>query len=314
MSLNFTRRSLLKSTALFWGASTWASPFDLLGEEQIGEGDTEPEDVWAFVSDMHIADWTTKPPEYNTRFQSAVTAMLADSVKPQRLFLLGDNVASGTQGQYKRLVELLQPLVDAGIGIHASLGDHDHREHFQAIRKQLLPTPKKTRNPITHIVRTEPWQDGEVKHLEIIETKKANLFVLDSLDKTNQEEGKFGENQLQWLAAELDRRKDKPAILMAHHPAVDVAKSGLVDTIPFWEILKTRHQVKAYFFGHTHFWINYRLGRVHQVNFPATSRCVGLTVLGWILMTLYDDGVRLTLKTCDPDDRQNGKKVDLKWG
>ena len=307
MTFNFTRRTLLKSTALCFGASALTMPLDLLAEEQ------ESEDVWAFAADMHIADWRSKPPEYNTRFQASVAAMLAEPVKPRRLFLLGDNVAGGTRGQYKRLVELLRPLVGAGIGVHAALGDHDHREHFLEIRKQLLPRPEKTEESITHIVHIAPRQNGEVKHSEIIETKRANLFVLDSLDQTDQEEGKFGKDQLDWLAAELDRRKDKPAILMAHHPAVDIAKSGLIDSIPFWDLLRTRRQVKAYFFGHAHLWLRLRLGRVHQVCFPATSRCPSLTVLGWVLMTLRDDGACLTLKTCDPDDQRNGGKVDLKW-
>ena len=310
MLFNFTRRSFLKSAALFCGASPLTISRDLFAEEQSREGAAD--DVWAFASDMHIADWTDKPPEHNIRFQKVVTAILSESAKPRRLFLLGDNVGGGSQGQYKRLLETLQPLVDAGIGIHASLGDHDHRERFRAIRPQLLSTEKKEES-ITHIVQTEPWADGETKHLEIVETKRANFFVLDSLDITNKEEGTFGQNQFDWLAAELDRRKDKPAILMAHHPAVKVGDAGLADAAPFWQLIGTRPQVKAYFFGHSHIWINYRLGRVHQVNFPATSRCPPLTVLGWISMNLYDDGVRLTLKTCDPNHPRNGEKINLKW-
>ena len=277
------------------------------------ESMAEPEDVWAFATDMHIADWTNQPPEYNVRFQSVITAMLAEPVKPRRLFLLGDNVASGTQGQYQRLFEILKPLVDAGIGVHASLGDHDNLTQYRAIRRQLLPTQEHRDESITHIVQTEPWTDGEDKHLEIIETNRANFFVLDSLVKTNQEEGQFGKNQLDWLAAELDQRKDKPAILMAHHAAVNVRDGGLADAVPFWQLLGSRRQVKAYFFGHGHLWVNYRLGRIHQVSFPATSRCAPLTVLGWILMRLDDDGTRLTLRTCDPHHPRNGESVQLKW-
>ena len=311
MTANFTRRSLLKSTASLIGAATALKPFDLFADESVREN-TESDDVWAFASDMHVEVWTSKPPEQNTRFQSVVSAMLAEPVKPRRVFLLGDNVAMGTPGQYKRLLELLQPLVQSGIGIHAAMGDHDLRQHFSAIRQQLLPPAKKGES-ISHFVPTKPWQDGEVKHLEIIETKRANFFVLDSHDKLDQDEGTFGENQLDWLAAELDRRKDKPAILMAHHPAVDLARSGLSDSIPFWQLLGRHPQVKAYFFGHTHVWLNYRFGRVHHVNVPATSRCISLTVLGWVLMTLHDNGASLTLKTCDPNDARNGRKVELKW-
>jgi len=306
-----TRRSFLKSAALLSGASVFLKPV-LFAEEQVHEK-TEAEDLWAFASDMHISDWTGSPPEHNTRFQSIVAAMLAEPVKPRRLFLLGDNVSSGTPGQYRRLLEILRPLVDAGIGVHAALGDHDHLEHFQAIRTQMLPPPEKLDASVTHTVRTEPWEDGERKHLEIVETKRGNFFVLDSLVTTDQEEGEFGKNQLDWLAAELDQRRDKPAMLMAHHPAVDLAKSGLADSLAFWRLIGTRRQVKAYFFGHAHVWLNLRVGRVHQVSFPATTRPAPLNPLGWVLMTLRDDGVTLTLKTYNPDDSRNGATVNLKW-
>ena len=305
MQINPTRRSFLKNAALLFGASAMASSYARESEES--------EDVWAFASDMHIVDWTDQPPERNVLFQSVITAVLAEPVKPRRLFLLGDNVAGGTPGQYKRLHEILQPLVNAGIGIHASLGDHDNREQYWAIREQLLPTPEKRDDSVTHVVRTAPWADGERKHLEIIETKRANFFVLDSHVKTNQEEGTFGKNQLDWLDAELNQRKDKPAILMAHHAAVNAGEGGLADAIPFWKLLGTHRQVKAYFFGHGHVWVNYRLGRIHQVGFPSTFRCPSLTALGWVLMTLLDDGVCLTLKTCNPAHPRNGENVRLQW-
>ena len=304
-----SRRKFLTTSTMAAIAST-TFPRNLFAEEPSRESTTD--DVWAFASDMHLADWTDKPSENNARFQSVITAILNEPVKPRRLFLLGDNVGGGSQGQYQRLLEILQPLVDAGIGIHASLGDHDHRERFRAIRPQLLPKEKKDES-ITHIVQTESWADGETKHLEIVETKRANFFVLDSHVKTNQEEGEFGQNQLDWLVAELDRRKEKPAILMAHHPAVKVSDAGLADAAPFWKLLGKHSQVKAYFFGHSHIWLNYRFGRVHQVNFPATSRCPPLTVLGWIVMNLHDDGVHLTLKTCGPNHPRNGERVSLKW-
>lgn len=306
MTIDSTRRTFLKGAASLFGASAVLYPFDLRAEEPQA-------DVWAFASDMHIADWTNKPPEHNVRFQETVAAMFDVPVKPHRLFLLGDNVAHGEQGQYKRLLEILKPVVESGISIHAVMGDHDNREHFRAIRKQLL-SPNKNEAGNTHIVRSEPFADGEDKHAEILETKRANFFLLDSLVEPRQEWGTFGKEQLDWLAAELDQRKDKPAIVMAHHPAVDVGNAGLTDSIPFWKLMGAHRQVKAYFFGHTHVWLNYRIGRVHQVNFPSTFRCPPLTVLGWVLMTLHDDGAVLMLKTCDPKNSQNGQKVELKWG
>jgi hypothetical protein len=76
-----TRRSFLKSTVSLLGASAVLSPCNIIAEEP-------QEDVWGFASDMHISEWTNKPPEHNVRFQETVAAMLAAPVKPRRVFFL----------------------------------------------------------------------------------------------------------------------------------------------------------------------------------------------------------------------------------
>ncbi|MGB7933682.1 MAG: hypothetical protein WCH04_15950, partial [Gammaproteobacteria bacterium] len=59
------------------------------------------------------------------------------------------------------------------------------------------------------------WPAGEPpvidKHVSILETPRANWFLLDSLQRTNDLLGRLGEVQLQWLAKALDARADRPA-------------------------------------------------------------------------------------------------------
>ena len=81
------------------------------------------------------------------------------------------------------MVELVQPVREVGLPIHFALGNHDHRENFwTAFPKQRPDDPP-------------PVVD---KHVSVIETPRANWFLLDSLQRTNYTPGRMGDEQLAW--------------------------------------------------------------------------------------------------------------------
>jgi 3',5'-cyclic AMP phosphodiesterase CpdA len=90
---------------------------------------------------------------------------------------------------------------------------------------------------------------------------------MDSLFEDEKGSGYLGRSQRDWLAKELDARKEKPALLFAHHNLED-----LVDNQHFWYVVKPRKQVKAYIYGHTHVYQQSVWDDVHLINLPA---------LGW---------------------------------
>ena len=96
------------------------------------------------------------------------------------------------------------------------------------------------------------------RHVSVVETVRANWFLLDSLDRVNTIPGELGEEQLTWLGKALDARADNPPVLVVvHHDpqwSGAVIRTGLGDTEQLFEVLVPRKQVKAVMFGHTHLW------------------------------------------------------------
>jgi hypothetical protein len=66
----------------------------------------------------------------------------------------------------------------------------------------------------------------EKKRVAVVSLPRANLFLLDTLEKTNATPGYLGDQQLEWLTKALDEHKDKPAIIVGHHHLEDGARPG----------------------------------------------------------------------------------------
>ena len=159
----------------------------------------------------------------------------------------------------------------------------------------------------------------EGKQVLVVELERTNLVVLDSFDPKNAVGGKLGESQLKWLAAALDARKDKPAVVCVHHPLqFDPDKGGkyggLADSTAMWPILKERAWVKAFVFGHTHTWKLAGKDGIHLVNLPAVGYPFAKgEVSGWVDARFTAAGVKLEVRAIDPKHANHGKTAELKW-
>lgn len=266
--------------------------------------DIDP-DHWVLFSDPHIAE---NPAEISRKvnmaehFRRAVTEVLALEKRPAGLLVNGDCAYNkGLAGDYATFSGLLKPLSAAGIPLHLTLGNHDDRANFRAGlkgeggAKSLL----------------------ESKQVSIIEGKRANWFVLDSLDLPMVTPGKLGDEQRAWLAKALDARKEKPAIVAVHHNlefGTPEKASGLLDTKELFELLYPRKHVKALIYGHTHHWDVRAPGGLNLINLPP----VGYVFKdgdpsGWVDMHLTDKGARLELRSMDPKHPAHGEVKELKW-
>lgn len=75
-----------------------------------------------------------------------------------------------------------------------------------------------------------------------------------------------------------------------------------------------RKQVKAYIFGHTHYWKVYKRGDIHLVNLPPVAYPFQERApSGWVRVELLPDGAQLELVSLDDKHPSHGHKVDLKW-
>lgn len=255
---------------------------------------------WALISDTHIAtrrDEVSLGNNMTDNLTQVCGEVLAWDSRPGGVLLNGDCAfRNGQTGDYGTLLELLHPLREAGLPIHMTLGNHDHRERFFAAGVEKEP-------------ENSPVVD---RHVSVIAAPRVNWFLLDSLEVTNQTQGMLGEKQLAWLAAELDRRADKPAIIAVHHNPGRL--TGVKDTEALFDVIVPRKQVKAYIFGHTHHWQVKDRDGLYLINLPAVAYPFSKAdPRGWVRLQLEDTGATLELRTIDRDHAAFGQQVSLKW-
>lgn len=258
---------------------------------------------FALLSDTHVwakRDDMVRGVNMAANLRKACEQFLAGESRPSGAFINGDCAyLTGEPGDYSVLMELLGPVRKAGVPVHMAMGNHDQRENFW---------------------KAFPATDGqkplvEQRHVTVVESPRANWFVLDSLDVTNKTPGICGATQLKWLADTLDARADHPALVMVHHhPDEREMSTGLVDTRPLLELLVSRRHVKGLFFGHTHNWSVTQGEGFHLINLPPTAYVFAAgKPNGWVDVRLFDDGMQLELRCFDEKHAEHGRKVDLKW-
>jgi 3',5'-cyclic AMP phosphodiesterase CpdA len=260
-------------------------------------------DRFALLSDIHIAADRAKVSRMANmadHLVAAVKEVAALSPRPVAGFINGDLAfGTGESGDYATMLELLRPLREAGLPLHLTLGNHDHRQRFLA----AVPAEQVDKSPVADRVAC------------LVESPRANWYVLDSLKQTNETPGVVGEEQLKWLSGALDERASKPAIVMVHHnPDLDPTHKALTDTAALLEVLTPRKHVKALLFGHTHAWSVKEQDGLHLVNLPAVAYAFqdGYPV-GWVDWHFTDDGAQLELRCVGPAHPQQGEKHGLKW-
>lgn len=300
----------------FLGTTAAASLAVLLSRKARAAGETDPHRFF-LISDTHIAadPKTNKGPVnmYNNLKQVCGELLEADG-KAAAVIHDGDCAfTTGEVADYATFTALLKPLREAGMPIHMTLGNHDQRERFwDAIKAEKD-------------AGAEPGKVVENRYVTVIEAPRANWFILDSLDKTNSTPGVVGQKQVDWLGKELDKRKDKPALVMVHHnpvfknPNTDAEKAaakigGITDTEILWAALSPRAHVKTLFFGHTHNWSLTKREGVHLINLPTVAYpFTPGKATGWVDCKLAEKGMELTLHCIDKTHRQNGEKQNVEW-
>lgn len=272
----------------------------------------DPRDVWALLSDTHIPGDRNRtggsPPVRPVGHLAKIREdILSGSVgKPGAVIVSGDCVyMEGLPEDYATLLEEFRPFRRAGMDVHFVMGNHDNRRAFlDAVAAESgQKAPEAVPDRLT----------------SVLETPKANFFLLDSLTETNRSQGRFGDEQLRWLADELDARRDKPAILVAHHYPDYTRRTvsnphALGDTEDFYRVIVPRKQVKAFVFGHSHLWRLLKQDAIHLVNLPATAwRFDPAQPFAWVLMQLRGDGMTLRLRSIDPEHPKHDQQINLAW-
>ena len=161
---------------------------------------------------------------------------------------------------YRQFASLIEPLREAGLAVHFTVGNHDCRERFYEVLGDRFPT---TGVPMRRC-------------MDVLERPTADWYLLDSLRKTDETPGELGAMQLDWLALRLDEKPDRPVVIVVHHPPGTVddptaGGHGLNDGAALMDVLRPRTQVKAIVYGHLHRWRLDTDAGIHVIGLPATS-------------------------------------------
>jgi Icc protein len=262
------------------------------------------ENAWALFSDLHLAadrGRIARGINMADHFTKVCREVLALPKRPAGVIVNGDCAFnSGEAADYGVLADLLEPLRADRMPIHLALGNHDNRERFWEAWRGENPAAR----PVPE------------RQVALIRTARVNWFILDSLEKTLSTPGLLGPEQLTWLAKALDENRRKPAIIMVHHnPGLPQIVGGLKDTEAFYEVIRPRKQVKAYIYGHTHFWkIDEDVSGIHLINLPPVAYVFQEgQPAGWVQACLERSSMKLEFHSLDTSHKAHGQVVDLKW-
>ncbi len=228
--------------------------------------------------------------------EQTAKSVIALNPRPAHLIVNGDCALSrGTEAEYHEFLRLVEPIRAAGVTVHVTIGNHDNRENLW----KLLPFLKKEQMGI---------------HAGVIELPHANFVLLDSGRK-----GVLGDEQLSWLAKQLDERADKPALIFGHfnpYPNRGVRPiKGMSDGASLLKLLADRTHARAYVYGHTHEWQYDRRDHLHLINQPAVSYYFGKGhAHGWVDMKLTERSADLELRCINRKHKQHGdrRQISLK--
>ncbi|MDP6546052.1 MAG: metallophosphoesterase [Phycisphaerae bacterium] len=267
---------------------------------------------FALLSDTHVpADPKKTQARVNMtdNFAKAISQVAGLETAPAGAILCGDLAhKSGLPEEYSRFAPMLRKLTRTKLPTHLLLGNHDHIGNIYKALAESKPA--------------KPLVVG--KHVSIVQSPRANWFLLDSLEVVNAAPGLLGKKQLAWLEKALDAHTDKPAIVMAHHdPWIPPAgkpnlkprrMSGLKDGQAMLDLLVGRKHVKAFIHGHRHHWFPRTYKGLQVVGLPAVAYVSRKTESSaWVLARLEDKGCSLELRCLNTKHATHGKKVELTW-
>lgn len=196
----------------------------------------------------------------------AVERVLQIRPTPVAVLLSGDLVDAGHPAEYAQLLELLQPVIDAGLPLALLPGNHDARGPLQQAFEGLLQVfCGASGAPAIQYALDLP---GPLR-----------LVVLDSV-VPGRPEGGFDEARLSQAEALLAERPSMPTLVALHHPPHATGLTAmdgmaLQQGLEGFEALIARHpQVQRVVCGHLHRMTLGRVAHAASLSAPSTAHQV----------------------------------------
>lgn len=216
---------------------------------------------------------------------------------PEGVILNGDAARlTGEVADYETVRGLLAPVAGL-VPIYLGLGNHDERDNFFKVFKELSGTRQKVAG----------------KYVLVIEKPSLRFVMLDSLFYTNKAAGLLGKSQRDWLGQFLKNSDERATIIFVHHTLGD-GDGELLDAERLFEVVRPHRKVKSIIYGHSH---KYAFGLedgIHLVNIPAVGYNFSDTEpVGWVDARFTSRGAELRLNAFAGNRDADGRVRSLDW-
>lgn len=295
-----TRRRWISNAA---ASAAW------LGTRTLSAALSSETQTWVLFADTHIAaDDALRARDVcmAENLTRCVNQVLKLDQKPFGVLVNGDCAYLDGQGDdYATFVRLINPLREAAVQVHCTLGNHDNRKNFIGA--------------LTNVQDVRPL---EGRHVQVIPSALMNWVLLDSLDQVNSTPGLLGDAQLGWLDRTLHMLPARPTVVLAHHnpqspmPA-GKKPTGLLDSDALFEVLAAhKAKVRAFVYGHTHTWLHsvHAATGIHLINLPPVAYVFNKErPSGWVVARADRQQMELELRSLNPAHDQHREKVIIPW-
>jgi 3',5'-cyclic AMP phosphodiesterase CpdA len=217
----------------------------------------------AQISDLHVVAKGRKlydaidTPAFLAR---AVAHLNALAPRPDFVWITGDLVDQGSPAEYAHLRELLRPLQ---IQWALMPGNHDERA---ALRQSFADQP--------YLPASGEFLQYTIEHLPL------RLLALDTLIP-GESGGRLCQARLDWLADQLERHPDRPAIIAMHHPPfltgiAEMDTINCANSAALGALVAEHPQIERIICGHVHRSMAARWNGTVVTTAPATAHQVAL--------------------------------------
>lgn len=204
------------------------------------------ENLSVFISDIHVSGVGVKgqPTYQNQLFEKAVDEILTMRPLPKRVVCFGDIALwKGRHEDYEASFFGFKRLIDYGVELYLTMGNHDKREVFLKYHPQYSKT-----SPVP----------GRI--VSVVDLGTCDLILIDSLQEgaggegtDNPVPGAIDKAQWDWLAAEAKRRT-RPFLCGAHHSPQELTQTIDGKEMSVFSILRNAPMFRGWIHGHDHTW------------------------------------------------------------
>ncbi|MBO5751855.1 MAG: hypothetical protein J6R80_05570 [Kiritimatiellae bacterium] len=244
----------------------------------------------AFLADTHIAGHPERfPTQHQQGFlEEVVRQILAEPILPQRFVVFGDVARRhGGVDDYRRFLTVVKPLLDAGLEMTVTTGNHDNRAPMFEVfsrQRELTPVPGRL--------------------VSVTDLGGVDLILLDTLDDRPQADGTnrvvaaLDKAQEEWMRSNLSSWP-RPFMLGAHHT---LAELRFTDGSRVSSFVAACALCKGYINGHRHVWgkdfafVDYTKTRVLRT---LTLSSTHLMDIGWAMCKVDTDRIVVENRAVD---------------